>query len=453
MKASHSARHAVVASPAPALTGLQAESWRLLWEELRADAAALAECRAWGERRSRALPEITALLRRFLRREIEVEALRAEFDRQTKTAWDLFGLRGLSGGMFLNQLVKHAPDVTALGGWLRDALAVPPSADAARARLQEFVLRLQELRRSGAADARQLQPARAAFFVTIWWHMQEPEEWPGYHVSARRAFQLEEGLFVPSGEPVTDYFAFRDVFRALARALEVDAWTLEYLCWWQERRVRAVAPRPAAPRRRLVTAVRERPRLRAPRVAPRLPARTAPPDEPARAGVGHTHTQWLLATIGRRLGSRVWVAANDHRRLWRGEPLAGLSVERLPPLGIDPDSQRLIELIDVVWLRGPNQVAAAFEIELTTSVYSGLLRMADLAALAPNLNFPLYIVTTERRLAKVRRELGRPTFRALDLHRRCGFFSAEALAQAAEGLIRWGGGPGVIDRLAERIDG
>jgi hypothetical protein len=449
MKASHRAHDALV----PSLTGLQVESWRLLWEELRADAGALAECRTWGERRARARPEIAALLRRFLDGALDVEAMRAEFDRQTKTAWDLFGLRGLSGGMFLNQLVKHAPDRRALTAWLRRALAVPASADAAREQLRELVDHLQGLRRAGGVDPRQLQPARAAFFVTMWWHIQEPEDWPGYHVSARRALQLEEGLFVPTGEPVADYFAFRDTFLALAAALDVDGWTLEYLCWWQERRARAATPGPSAPRRRLAAAVRERPRLRAPRVAPRAPARGAMPDEAARAAVGHTQAQWLLATIGRRLGSRVWVAANDHRRVWRGESLAALSVDRLPPLGIDPDSQRLIELIDVVWLRGTNQVAAAFEVEMTTSVYSGLLRMADLAAMAPNLNFPLYIVTTERRLAKVRRELGRATFRALELHRRCGFFSAEALAAAADAITRWGGGPGVIDRLAERVDG
>jgi hypothetical protein len=107
-----------------------------------------------------------------------------------------------------------------------------------------------------------------------------------------------------------------------------------------------------------------------------------------------------------------------------------LSVPRLPQLGMAPDSQRLVSLIDVVWLTGSNQVAAAFEVEHTTSVYSGLLRMADLAALSPNLNFPLYVVAPASRLPKVRRELARPTFRALELDRRCRFFSSEALLRA-----------------------
>jgi hypothetical protein len=118
---------------------------------------------------------------------------------------------------------------------------------------------------------------------------------------------------------------------------------------------------------------------------------------------------------------------------------------------VDPPSRRLIELIDVVWLHGANRVAAAFEVEHTTAVYSGLLRLADLAAACPNLNVPLYVVAPDARLDKVRRELARPAFQALGLHRRCGFFSSEALADAAGGMMRWATSPAAIDRLAERV--
>jgi hypothetical protein len=106
----------------------------------------------------------------------------------------------------------------------------------------------------------------------------------------------------------------------------------------------------------------------------------------------------------------------------------------------------------VVWLERANQVAAAFEVEHTTSIYSGLLRLADLASLTPNLTFPLYIVAPEERLESVRRELRRPTFQLLELHRRCGFFSDEALFAAADGIMRWGTGPAAIDRLASRVE-
>jgi len=453
--------HEEYAAAAPALTGLQAESWRLLWEELLGDAEALAECRAWEERRGRVRPEALELLGAFVRGAIDVEALRATFDYRTKTDWDAFGLKGTSGAMFLNALVKHAGDSAAASAALRVALPTPPDADEGRERLRGFVAFLQTLAREEGAAGRPpyvVQPARAAFFVSMWWHLQAPEQWPGFHPSARRALQLEGDLYVPAGDPLEDYFAFRTAFLALAATLGLSTWALEYLCWWREHRGdhpdvesdgEGEAPRRyrTRPTRRVA---RGRPLERAvPVAAVREPA---PRVASAPSALDHTHVQWLLAKMGRKLGCRVWIAANDHRRSWQGEALGALSVPRLPPLGLDPDSQRVISLIDVVWLRGANQVVAAFEVEHTSSIYSGLLRMGDLAAVSPNLNFPLYIVAPAKRLAKVRRELGRPTFQALELHRRCAFFSGEALLEAAESIMRWASGPSAIEKLAARVD-
>ena len=50
------------------------------------------------------------------------------------------------------------------------------------------------------------------------------------------------------------------------------------------------------------------------------------------------------------------------------------------PTQFNEATNRTIELIDVLWLKG-NSIVAAFEVECTTSVYSGLLRMSDLLAL------------------------------------------------------------------------
>src|SRR5919199_2983939 len=69
----------------PRLSPMQVESWRLLREEYAADRAAQADRRASEAQRSRARPELAALLARFLTGELDVEALRATFDHRTKT--------------------------------------------------------------------------------------------------------------------------------------------------------------------------------------------------------------------------------------------------------------------------------------------------------------------------------------------------------------------------------
>jgi hypothetical protein len=116
-----------------------------------------------------------------------------------------------------------------------------------------------------------------------------------------------------------------------------------------------------------------------------------------RADTHHTEMQWQLLALGSEMGLDVWVARNDRGRVWQGQTLGSMP-RMLDSLSsqFNEQTNRTIELIDVLWLRG-NSVQAAFEIEGTTSIYSGLLRMSDLLALQPNLDIDLYLVAPQER--------------------------------------------------------
>ena len=93
-------------------------------------------------------------------------------------------------------------------------------------------------------------------------------------------------------------------------------------------------------------------------------------------------------------------------------------------------------LIDVIWLRR-NSYVAAFEIEATTSIISGLARMGDLVALVPNLDLPFFIVAPEAKRGRVFEQITRPLFSlglTIPLHRRCRFISFETLLADLERL-------------------
>jgi len=65
-------------------------------------------------------------------------------------------------------------------------------------------------------------------------------------------------------------------------------------------------------------------------------------------------------------------------------------------------------------------------VEHTTAVYSGLLRMADLLALIPNMDIRFDIVAPDERKDKVFHEMRRPVFALLQagpLSDRCAFIS------------------------------
>ena len=115
------------------------------------------------------------------------------------------------------------------------------------------------------------------------------------------------------------------------------------------------------------------------------------PASTASEATDHTEIQWLLAKLGNDMGLDVWVARNDRGRQYNGQRFADLSrLKGALPVQFDRETTRTIELIDVLWLDG-NSIRAAFEIESTTSIYSGLLRMADLLSMQPNLSIPLYL--------------------------------------------------------------
>jgi hypothetical protein len=88
-------------------------------------------------------------------------------------------------------------------------------------------------------------------------------------------------------------------------------------------------------------------------------------------------------------------------------------------------------LIDVLWLKG-NSIVGAFEIESTTSIFSGLLRMSDLLAQQPNISVPLFLVAPEERRGEVIKQVNRPTFEQMKppLVDVCRYISFERLREA-----------------------
>lgn len=178
----------------------------------------------------------------------------------------------------------------------------------------------------------------------------------------------------------------------------------------------------------------------------------------AESSTQHTEIQYHLLRLGAQMGLQVWVAKNDRNRSFKDQVLGDMpgNVSELPAQFNDK-TLRTIELIDVLWL-GENSIVAAFEVEATTSVYSGLLRMSDLLALQPNLNLDLFLVAPDGRRAKVRQEISRPTFtyREKPLPKVCGFVSFERLMEKVKGISELGLAsslrPNFLKTVAEYFD-
>jgi hypothetical protein len=129
----------------------------------------------------------------------------------------------------------------------------------------------------------------------------------------------------------------------------------------------------------------------------------------------HSLLQAKLLELGRLLGLTPWVTRDDHNSPCRedGTTLGQLrDVTTQLPRQFDEGTTDTIRHIDVMWLNR-NRIEAAFEVEHTTAIYSGILRMADLLALQPNIDIPLYIVVPDERRDQALQQIDRPVFQQM----------------------------------------
>ena len=189
-----------------------------------------------------------------------------------------------------------------------------------------------------------------------------------------------------------------------------------------------------------------------------VPKDTEPVTEQVEAIQGEVResikVQAKLAMMGAKMGFKIWLPRADRAAVlseWHEEshPI----IDTLP-LNYDETTIRTIEQIDVLWLKG-RSIVRAFEVEHTTSIYSGILRMADLLALQPNMNIKLHIVAPYSRREKVFQELLRPVFSLLEdapLSDRCTYLSYDSVEELASQKLLAHLSDSVLDEYQEEAE-
>lgn len=161
----------------------------------------------------------------------------------------------------------------------------------------------------------------------------------------------------------------------------------------------------------------------------------------------HTDMQGVIRDLGLSLGFDVWIASNDRNRKYRGAELSTGCITAWPLVASDT-----VKLIDVVWFnKGTSTVAAAFEVEHSTSIYSGIMRMLDLI-LSPSAisSAPIFIVAPNARRDEVLTQWRRPAFAQLS-QVEVRYLPYQHLVDHQEAIIRFGSGLKPILNVSERL--
>ena len=133
----------------------------------------------------------------------------------------------------------------------------------------------------------------------------------------------------------------------------------------------------------------------------------------------HAQIQIALIMIGRQLGYRIWIAQNDRGIVYNDQRLGEMdgivvSLEDQRILASFQEAIRAALLIDCIWFRNVRFMPAVLEIEHTTGVRSGLVRMKNFQDALPLIQTRWVIVAPDEDRDKVLREANLPQFQPLN---------------------------------------
>lgn len=166
----------------------------------------------------------------------------------------------------------------------------------------------------------------------------------------------------------------------------------------------------------------------------------------------HTQMQYLLSCMGKALGYGVCVASNDRSRSFEGTRLADFCLPCLPPLAVAEPIRETIALIDVLWIDlATGCIVAAFEVEKSTSIYSGILRLNDLSMALPNHETKLWLVIPDDREREVIAQLVRPSF-AQNGGCRPSYLLFSDLKKHCDGICRFGMSHEALEKIARTVN-
>lgn len=161
----------------------------------------------------------------------------------------------------------------------------------------------------------------------------------------------------------------------------------------------------------------------------------------------HSEMQYHLSRLGRSLGYHVWIARNDHKREWNSQILGELSLHQLELHDIPSQVKDTISLIDVLWLNANGHIICAFEVEKSTSIYSGILRLYDLALTMNEQECKFYLVAPDKREKEIKAQLLRPSFQHEEM---CSisYILFSTLRCDCDAMCKFGTSASILDKIS-----
>lgn len=165
----------------------------------------------------------------------------------------------------------------------------------------------------------------------------------------------------------------------------------------------------------------------------------------------HTEMQYHLLKIGKALGYDPIAAVNDRGKCHGEVNFSFISLNQFPQMPLDKETLGTVQLIDVIWFeKNTNKPICAFEVEKSTSIYSGILRLSDLAFSFTDHQTSLFIILPDSREKEVVMQLNRPTIKNSSVSIQYILFSD--LREHCDALCKFGDSHKILEQIAKTVN-
>lgn len=166
----------------------------------------------------------------------------------------------------------------------------------------------------------------------------------------------------------------------------------------------------------------------------------------------HTKIQYLLIKMGNALGYDVCVASNDRSKSFEDQKFSFICIPELPEIEASPEVLRTIGLIDVLWFdRDSKAIICAFEVEKSTSIYSGILRLVDMTLTLSNNKTMICLLAPNEREKEIEAQLRRPSISAVT-DNRISYILFSDLLEHCESICKFGDDYTILKKICRECN-
>ncbi len=195
------------------------------------------------KRRTLIEQDLFPLVSAFLKSEIRLAEFKSRVDSINKKN-ELWGFKGIKGQMFFNMLFNAAVDEEECAQEIQSAIALPESNQIASSRIKTFTSYVKrvgdDVVESGQSKHRRPKAGSVPYFLSYFWQIQDPINWPIYYTSSVQAM-IDLNIWQLSDDVAADYVAFKQIQFELIPIFtsesnkQFDLYGVEHVFWFKSK--------------------------------------------------------------------------------------------------------------------------------------------------------------------------------------------------------------------------